>query len=103
MGKDFRCGPYVTDCHGPLNGVSWLGVLGQVELSRELGPRLLFSSLRFPGVLNRLQPYQLSCLVAWSTGPGHLSWESAIVSLHPGFSTGEHPLLFYPTVPVQHA
>jgi hypothetical protein len=20
MGKDFRCCPYVTDCHGPLNG-----------------------------------------------------------------------------------
>lgn len=102
MGKDFRCGPYVTDCHGPPNG-GVLVVPGQVEVNTELVPCLLFSSLRFPVVLNLLQSYQLSCLVAWSTGPGHLSWEPTIVSLHPVPGLGGQPLLSYPTVPVLQA
>lgn len=38
---------YLTDCHGPLNGVSWLCVPQQVELGRELSPLLPFSVLRF--------------------------------------------------------
>lgn len=36
MGKDFRHCPCVADGHGPLNGVAWLPVPEQVELSREL-------------------------------------------------------------------
>ena len=38
MGKDFRCCPYVTGCHGPLSRVSRLGVPAEVELGRDLTP-----------------------------------------------------------------
>lgn len=44
------CSCYMTDCHGPLSGVSWLREPEQVELGRELAPLLLFSILRFPGI-----------------------------------------------------
>jgi hypothetical protein len=57
---------YVTGCHGPLCG----GVMvtrRQVDPVRELAARLLLSILRFPEVLNLLQPFQFFYLVAWST------------------------------------
>jgi hypothetical protein len=63
----------LTNCNGLLGGLLWLHVPGQVELDRELFPCLLFSILRFPGVLNLLQPYQFFCLVARSTCPTWLT------------------------------
>ena len=62
----FLC--YVTDCHGPFSGVSWLCVPDHVEFGRELAPPLLFSILSFMG-FGFTQPYQFFCLVAWSTCP----------------------------------
>ena len=50
MEKDTRCFPYVTDCHGPPDGVSWLHLPEQAKLGRELAPYLLFSVLTFPRV-----------------------------------------------------
>lgn len=38
--------------------LSWVALLGQVELGKELIPCLLFSVLKFPGVLNLLPLYQ---------------------------------------------
>lgn len=39
MGKDFKHCPYMTDCFGSLNGVSWLLIPGEVESGLELVPK----------------------------------------------------------------
>jgi len=54
---------YLTDCHGPLSGASWLHVSAA---GRELTPCLLVSILRFPGV-RACSTLQFFCLVARST------------------------------------
>lgn len=42
--ENSRCLCYMTDCHGPLGGVSWLHVPEQVELDKDLDLFLPFNS-----------------------------------------------------------
>ena len=56
MGKDSRCFLYVTDCHGPLSGVSWLCVLEQIQ--RQVGNGFT-PAIEIPGVAWSHMPYKL--------------------------------------------
>ena len=69
----FLC--YVTDCHGPLSGVSWLHVLEQV-FGRELASCLPFSILRFPWGLDLL--YLANSSVWWHSplAPHKGGWDT---------------------------